>query len=113
MELINKIEKAFANEDSVTVFAADDNLVELVKTLEENHIYWGGQVNRASIKDILLYLNTHSPPGVNVLKNWPKSGQHSFFFLDAVNPEQRHVIEFQNNDCPTINGDKILDFLDM
>lgn len=113
MELLNEIEKAFANEDSVTVFATDDNLVELVKTLEENHIYWGGDVSRASIKDILEYSNTHNPPGVNVLQNWPKSGRHSFLFLDATNRVRRHVIEFKSNDCPTIDSNKILEFLDM
>ena len=113
MELINEIKMAFTNKDSVTVFATDDNLVELVRTLEENHIYWGGDASTTSIKDILSYSNRHNPPGVNVLKNWPKSGRHGFFFLDDANHVQHYVIEFKSNDCPTIDSNKILDFLDM
>ena len=110
MELISEIEKVFENECAVTVFATDDNLVELVRILEKHHIYWGGDSSSASLKDIDSYSYKHNPPGVNIRKNWPKSGRHSFFFLDSANHVTPCMIEFKNNNCLNIEANEILGF---
>lgn len=113
MELINEIEKAFENECAVTVLAADDNLVELVRTLEEHRIYWGGVSSSASLEEIYSYSIKHSPPGVNICKNWDNLGRHSFFFLDASHSVQPRMIEFGSNNYPSIEANEILGFLEV
>lgn len=113
MELIHEIEKVFENECAVTVLATDNNCIELVRTLEEHNIYWGGYSTGASLEDIYSYSMKHNPPGVNIFKNWDHLGRHSFFFLDATHNVKTRMIEFTSNNCPSIEANVILSFLEV
>lgn len=113
MELIHEIEQAFENECAVTVVATEDNLVELVRTLEEHHIYWGAARSSASLNDIYSYSYKHNPPGVTVHKNWANLGRRSFFFLDATHNVTPCMIEFTSNNYPSIEANVILGFLEV
>ena len=113
MELISEIEKVFENECAVTVLATDGNFIELVRTLEEHHIYWGGDSSSASLEEIYSYSMKHNPPGVNIFKNWDNLGRHNFFFLDATHNVKPRMIEFTSNNCPSIEANVILGFLEV